>query len=304
MKVTKITMMVGFFVLPFALMLPALGAEKDAEKVTQGTLDEAAIERELGKAGEAKGEVYKLSWPRTDLSVTVGDVTVKPGLGLSNWIAFTSVSGGAAIYGDLVLTENEVSPVIRELEARGIQITALHNHLIGEVPRVMFLHHWGQGDSATLARNFKAALSKTKTPMTEAKKGETPPEEVGFDPEQFQTQLGQKGTVKHGVLQLSVARPETIKESEVELPPSMGMGTSINVQAAGEGQVAATGDFVMTADEVNRVVQTLEKHGIKVTALHNHLLHGSPNLFFMHFWAHDTAEKVAQGLKTGLNAMK
>jgi biotin operon repressor len=301
MKTTNIIMMTGFMALSFAFMLPARGAEKEAEKAT---LDTVSIEREIGKAGEAKGDLYKLSLPRTDLKVTVDGVSVKPGFALGSWIAFKAVTHGAVAHGDLVLTEQEVAPVVQILEARGIQVTALHNHLIGESPRVMFLHFWGQGEAAGLAQQLKQALSKTKTPISEAKKVATPNEPADFDVEKIQTMLGYTGTVKHGVLHVSVPRSEAVTENGVELPPGMGTATAINIQAAGVNKVASTGDFVMTEQEVNRVAQALTQHGIQIMALHNHLLHDSPNLFFMHFWANDTVEHVAQGLKAGLDAMQ
>lgn len=293
-----------FLVLTVAVTLPGLATGKEPEKEPTGTLDTATIAREIGKAGETQGDVYKISLPRTDLQVTVEGVLLKPGLALGSWIAFKAVGQGAVAHGDLVLGEDEVAPVVRELEEHGVRITALHNHLMHELPRVMFLHFWGQGDAGKLAQQLKQALSNTKTPIGEAKKGETPAVEVGFDPEQIQATLGHKGTVKNGVLHVSVPRPETVTESGVELPPSMGTATAINVQGAGAGKVAATGDFVMSEDEVNHVARALAAHGIQVTALHNHLVHSSPNLFFMHFWANDSAEKVAKGLRAGLDAMK
>ena len=304
MRQVRRTILTAFLMLPFALALPVLASGKEADKATHRTLDTIGIEREIGKAGEATGDVYKVSLPRADLKVTVDGVNVKPGFALGSWIAFKPSAHGAVAHGDLVLTEQEVAPVVQRLEAQGIQLTALHNHLIGESPRVMFLHFWGQGEAAELAQHLKHALSKTKTPISDAKKPEMSREQPGFDAAQIQTELGHTGILKQGVLHVSVPRSDTVTESGVELPSSMGTATTINIQAAGVDKVAATGDFVMTQEEVNRVARVLTQHGIKITALHNHLLHGSPTLFFMHFWAHDTAERVANGLKAGLDVMK
>lgn len=301
---TGFTTITRCLVLTIAITIPGLATGKESEKETKRTRDTVTIAREMGKAGETQGDVYKISLPRTDLQVTVEGVLLKPGLALGSWIAFRPVEQGAVAHGDLVLGEDEVTPVVRELEEHGVRITALHNHLIHELPRVMFLHFWGQGEAGKLAHNLKQALNKTKTPIGEAKKGETPAEEVGFDPEQIQATLGHKGTVKNGVLHVSVPRPQTVRESGVELPPSMGTATAINVQGAGAGKVAATGDFVMSENEVNQVARALAVHGIQVTALHNHLVHSSPTLFFMHFWANESAEKVSNGLRAGLDAMK
>jgi superfamily II DNA helicase RecQ len=274
-------------------------------------LDTMVIEKAIGKAGELKDNVYKVSLPRKDLAVSVNGVKVKPGLALGSWVAFKDTGGQAVVDGDLVLTEDEVTPVFQKLRKEGIEVSALHNHLIGESPRVMFLHIAAKGDPAKLAAGIKAALSLTKTPIDESsgKPGEASAkigseEEAGFNVEQIQETLGHKGHIKGGVLQVSIPRSEHIKMEGVTLPPSMGMATALNFQATDDGKVAATGDFVLTRDEVDRVTKALAENGIAVTALHNHLVHGIPDLYFMHFWANDSAEKVAKGLRAGLDAMK
>lgn len=259
-----------------------------------------AIAKALGRPGQMTGDVYKVSFPRTDLDVSVGGVRVRPGLALGSWAAFRAGANGAAADGDLVLTEGEVNPVISALQQGGFEITALHNHLLHEVPRVMYVHFWGRGDGTTLARGLRNALSRTKTPLAAAATPATQPA-PGFDAAKIQRAIGLKGTVNGGVLSLSRARPEPVAMMGVELPPSMGMATSINIQDAGGGTIAATGDFVLTGDEVNLVAAALRTHGIDVTALHNHMIHGSPELYFMHFWAHDTPDRVAAGLKAALD---
>ena len=309
-QTTKRAASVAFACLFFSSIAAAAEEPEKHEGKAASKLDTTAIDKAIGKSGELKDEVYKISMPRTDLKVTVKDVTLKPGLALGSWVAFKEAGNEAVVDGDLVLTEDEVAPVFDKLRKEGIEVTALHNHLIGETPRVMFLHIAGKGDATRLASHIKAALALTKTPLGESarKQGEvstkTGAEEAGFNAEQIQQVLGHKGTVKGGVLQVSIPRPEPIKMEGVTLPPSMGMATALNFQQAGEGKVAATGDFVMTRDEVNAVTKALAEHGIMVTALHNHLVHGSPDLYFMHFWANDTIEKVAKGLKAGLDAMK
>src|SRR5690349_16509626 len=226
MRSVWIRSLVGMLMFPVALSLPGLVLGKEAETATHGTLDTAGIERAIGKAGEAKGDVYKISLPRTDLQVIVDTIHIKPRLALSSWIAFKPAAHDAVAHGDLVLAEQEVPLVVQGLEANGIRITALHNHLIGESPHVMFLHFWGEGDAADLAQHLRDALSKTKTPMTDAKKPETSTEEAGFDAEQIQSVLGHKGTMKQGVLHVSVPQSEAVMESGVELPPSMGTATA------------------------------------------------------------------------------
>jgi len=270
-------------------------------------LDTTAIDRALGRSGQAMpGDVYRVAFPRTDLNVTVGGVKVKAGFALGSWAAFKSLGVlGAAAHGDLVLTDTEINPVISALQQHTFEITALHNHLINESPSVMYLHFWGKGDAAKLAAGLKDALSKTRTPMgPPAAPVATAGAADDLPADQIQQVIGLKGTVTNGVLGLSQPRPETIQMMGVTLPPSMGMATAINFQSAGGGKVAATGDFVMIADEVNKVARALRQHDIAITALHNHMLHGSPELYFMHFWGEGDATTVAAGLKDALAALK
>ncbi len=265
------------------------------------SLDTAAIDRAIGKAGQLSGDVYKVSFPRTDLHVTVDGVAIKPGLALTGWAAFKAVDAEAVTHGDLALTETEVNPVVGKLRAEHIEVTAIHNHLLGETPRLMYVHFWGRGPAARLASSLEAALALTATPLTDSAVVVANQDLPGAD--QIQQTLGLKGSVKGGVLGLSKPRPEPITMMGVTLPPAMGMATSVNIQAAEPGKVASTGDFVLMGDEVNPVISALRAHGIDVTALHNHMIDGSPDLYFMHFWAHDTPERVAAGLKAGLDAM-
>lgn len=273
------------------------------------SLDTKAIEQAIGKPGEMKDEVYKISLPRKDLSVSLNGVQLKPGFALGSWIAFKQAGHDAVLDGDLVLTEQEVGAVFGKLRMGGIQVSALHNHLIGETPKLMFLHIEGKGEAGKMAMSVKEALRLTGTPMepqmakaTDTAKS-TAGEEHDFDAGIIQKELGH-GKIKDGVLSISVPRPESIKMHGTTLPPSMGMATALNFQSSEGNKVAATGDFVMVSEDVDRVTKALAEHGILITALHNHLVHGSPELYFMHFWADDTAEKVAKGLRAGLDAMK
>ena len=279
----------------------ALTGQPPAGKVP-ATLDTAAIQQALGRAGQSMGAVYRVGFPRTDLKVAVGDVTLRPGFALGGWAAFMAARGGAVTHGDLVLTESEVNPVISALQEHGLEITAVHNHLLHEMPHVMYVHFWGQGDARALAGGLRAALDRTALPPA-ASGGTSVQPAPGFDADLVQKVLGLKGAVNGGVLSMSRPRPERVTMMGVELPPSFGMATAINVQDAGGGKVAATGDFVLLADEVNPVARELRAHGIDVTALHNHMMHGSPELYFMHFWALDTAERAATGLRAAIDAM-
>jgi uncharacterized protein DUF1259 len=267
-----------------------------------GAGDWSAVDRAIGRSGKAQpGEVQRYSFPRSDLHVTVAGIAVKPALALGSWVAFKrgGGSGGEAMaMGDLVLTEAEVPAVVTKLQAGGIQQTALHNHLQHETPRVMYLHIEGRGNPVRLAEVIHAALATTKTPAT------APPVQAGppfpLDTAALARALRRSGTVTGGVYQVSVPRAEPIRAEGMELPPAMGVATAINFQPTGGGKAAVTGDFVLTAEEVNPVLRTLEQHGIAVTALHTHMLTEQPRLLFMHFWANDDALRLAQGLRTAL----
>lgn len=268
--------------------------------------DWSAVDRALGRPGKAQpGEVQKYSFPRGDLHVTLGGVIVKPALALGSWVAFKRMggSGGAAMaMGDLVLTEAEVPAVVARLQAGGIQQTALHNHLQHESPRMMYLHIEGRGEPARLAEVIHAALATTKTPAA-APAGQAAAV-FALDTAALARALQRSGTVNGGVYQVSVPRVEPIRAEGVEIPPAMGVATALNFQPTGNGKAAVTGDFVLTAEEVDPVLRALEQEGIAVTALHSHMLTEEPRLLFMHFWANDDALRIARGLRMALEHTK
>ena len=260
------------------------------------------VDRILGRAGtDAPGEVRRYGFPRSDLRVRIGDVSIEPALALGSWAAFHPMSSGGEVVamGDLVLLGPEVNPVARELQSKGLEILAIHNHLIDESPRVLYLHFHGHGEAAALARALRGALEKTKTPLGAPGPPASATAEQQAVLQRFQDALGRKGTMAGRVLQVGVPRRDAIRDAGMDVPPSMGMANSINVQAAAGG-VATTGDFVLIADEVNPVILALQARGIDVTALHSHMLREEPRLFFMHFWGVGEPERIAAGLKDAL----
>ena len=280
-----------------------ISAAAVAQQPASGAGEWAAADQALGRKGAAQpGGVMKYSFPRSDLRVTVNGVEVKPALALGSWLAFKRSGGSAMMMGDLVLAEDEVAPVMRALQHAGVEQTALHNHLLGESPRVMYMHVMGRGDAATLAQAVRGALGETKTPLaTPAAVGA--PAAIDLDTTAVASALGVSGKVNGGVYQVSVPRRERITDHGMEVPPSMGVATAINFQPTGGGKAAITGDFVMTADEVNPVIRALQQNGITVAALHSHMLTESPRLFFMHFWANADAATLAKGLRAALDKM-
>jgi len=260
------------------------------------------VEEALGKAGSLQpGNVFKIGLPRNDLAVTVRGVSINPVLALGSWVAFRKMGSEAVVMGDLVLTEAEVGPVMWSLQESGIEQTALHNHVLDESPRVMYMHIQGHGDAVKLAAAIHRALAYTKTPFnpSAASLKKSPLAVVDFP--QVEKLLGRTGKDNNGVYQFSVARAEKVTDGEMEIPPSMGVATAINFQPTGNGRAAITGDFVLVASEVNPVIHALRENDIAVTAIHSHMLTESPRLFFMHFWANDDALKLARGLRAALD---
>jgi len=247
------------------------------------------------------GNVIKFSFPRSDLTVIVGGVTLKPALALGGWVAFKEAAGGQAMaMGDLVLTEDEVSPVMRALQTGGVEQTAVHNHVLKESPRVMYMHILAQGDPTKIARAIHDALGQSKTPLGPA----SPPSTASaadLDTAGIARALGIAGRLNGAVYQVAVPRSEKIMEMGAEVPPSMGVATAINFQPTGGGKAAITGDFVLRGSEVNPVIRALRENGIEVTAVHSHMLDEEPRLFFMHFWANDDAVQLARGLRAALD---
>jgi|ERR1041384_302604 biotin operon repressor len=274
----------------------AVGTTNEAVNVQQ--LNTKAIDQIIGRSGELKGDVYKIGLPRTDLEVTAYGEPIKPGLALGSWMAFKRTGDHAIVMGDLVLLESEITPVLSKLEDSGIEISAIHNHVLNEQPRIMYMHYMGHGDEENLARAMKGALSLSGTPMGPAPAAS--PAASTFDWSKVQEVLGVKGNERAGVLQVGVPRKEKITMSDgTEVPAFMGTATAINFQPTSKG-VAITGDFVMVASEVNPVIRELRKAGIQITALHSHMLDESPRLFFMHFWANDQPVKLARALRAAL----
>src|SRR6185437_823489 len=263
-------------------------------------IDWTKVDQAIGRKGTDKpGGVHKFSFPRSDLEVTVDDVPIKPALALGGWVAFAPSGSGAMFMGDLVLTDTEISPVMQRLIADGLEISAIHNHLLRTSVPVFYMHVGGHGDPVKLAETIRAALALSKTPVSAPASASTAGPE--FDTAALDKTLGYKGKANGTVYQFAVPRAESISEGGMAIPPAMGTATSINFQSTGDGKAAITGDFVLLGSEVNPVLRALREHGIEVTALHSHMIDDSPHLFFMHFWANDNAQKLAKGVRAALD---
>jgi Domain of Unknown Function (DUF1259) len=260
------------------------------------------VDEAIGRSAAVSGDVHRYGFPRTDLTVTLDGVPIRPALALGGWTAFKPVHGGAMVMGDLVLLETEINPVMAKLIENGIDITAVHNHVLRANPATFYMHISGHGDPVKLATAIRAGLAESKTPLTPSAPSANPPA-IDLDTAQLDQIIGAKGQPNGGVYQFGVPRRDPISENGMQITPAgpLGVATAINFQPTGGGKAAITGDFVLTADEVNPVIKALRSNGIEVTAVHSHMLKEQPRLFFLHFWANDDAVKLAKGLRSALD---
>jgi Domain of Unknown Function (DUF1259) len=273
-----------------------------ATVATAQEIDWQKVDDAFGRKPAISGDVHRYGFPRTDLTVTLDGVTIKPALALGGWVAFKPAHDGAMIMGDLVLLETEINPVMLKLIEGGLEITAVHNHLLRANPATFYMHVGGHGDPAKMATVIRDALSASKTPLA-TPAAASPPPAVELDTAQLDQLIGVKGQSNGGVYQFGVPRRDPIMEGGMQIAPvgPMGVATAINFQPTGGGKAAITGDFILAGDEVNPVIKALRANGIDVTAVHSHMLDEQPRLFFLHFWANDDALKLARGLRAALD---
>jgi hypothetical protein len=274
-----------------------IGGAAKAQEIDWKKVDEA-----LGRSAAVSGDVHRYGFPRSDLTVTLDGVTIRPALALGGWTAFKPAHGGAMVMGDLVLLETEINPVMAKLIENGIEITAVHNHVLRANPATFYVHIGGHCDPVKLATAIRTGLAASKTPLTASPPPASQPA-IDLDTAQLDEIIGAKGQANGGVYQFGVPRRDPVSENGMQLAPAgpMGVATAINFQPTGSRKAAITGDFVLTADEVNEVVKALRSNGIEVTAIHSHMLTEQPRLIFLHFWANDDALQLARGLRAALD---
>jgi len=261
--------------------------------------DWAQVGQALGKSGSVQaGGVYRVGFPRTDLEVSLDGVALRTGFAFGGWVAFQPMGDQAMVMGDLVLTQEEITPVMRKLVDGGLQITAVHNHLLRAQPMTLYMHIEGHGDAVALAHAIHDGLAMSKTPFAPPPGTSQP---ANIDMLGIDHILGFRGKDNGGIYQFGIPRAQPVTEQGMALPPPMGSAIGINFQPTGFNTAAITGDFVLTAQEVNPVIGALKTGGIEVTALHSHMLQEEPRLFFMHFWANGDTLKLARGLRAALD---
>ncbi|GAB3691182.1 DUF1259 domain-containing protein [Nocardiopsis sp. NPDC006832] len=276
-------------------------SEALVEPATTQAQDWAQVADALGREGQLSDDtVYRVGFPRSDLDVTSRGVQIGAGFALGSYAAFTRYEDGTTMMmGDLVVTEEELPGVTDALQDNGIDQTAVHQHLLDHEPAVWWTHFHAHGqDAAALARGVDEALEATATPR-EAQDG--PSQELDLDTAAVDEAMGTQGRAQGGVYKFSFARTGQVTSGDHVLPSGMGVATVINFQPTGGGKAAVNGDFVMTADEVQGVIQALREGGIDIVALHNHALNDQPRLFYMHFWANDDAATLARALRNAVD---
>lgn len=262
----------------------------------------AAVDQALGRPGAAQPDgVRRYSFPRSDLTVQLDGVTIKPALALGGWLAFQPMGSNAVVVmGDLVLTPEEVNPVMSALLNGGVRVTAVHNHLLRATPQTIYMHVWGKGDPTRLAATLHGALAQSHTPLT-APGAPPPPLALDLDTAGLDHSMGKEGKTNGGVYQFTFPRSEKIMDDGMAEGASMGTGTGINFQPLGGGRAATTGDFVLLASEVDPVMRALRAGNIEVTALHSHMIGETPTIYFMHFWGVGPAMQLATSLKAAVD---
>jgi hypothetical protein len=280
------------FCTSLVISLPAHAADIDWKKV------DAA----LGKTATVSGEVHRYGLPRSDLHVTLDGVAIKPALALGGWVAFAPMHGQAMVMGDLVLLDTEITPVMTKLMDSGLEITAIHNHILRASPATFYMHVAGHGEPEKMAASLRAALSsESKTPFDPPATTAAAAPSLDLDTAKIDEAMGAKGTVNGGVYQFGIPRREPATEGGMPVTTALGGANAINFQPTGGGKAAITGDFLVTGNEVNPLIRALRAGDIEVTAIHSHMLDEQPRMFFIHFWANDDALKLARNVRTALD---
>jgi len=305
--------MKNFKILVFSLLMAVIGLPSlalaqhqnmasSSAKQNLKPLDIPAMEKALGMKGEEKNGEFKVTVPQHDLNVEVDGFAIIPPMGLGSWAAFTPAMDGAMVMGDIVVTEDDLGPVQKEVIRQGLTVTAIHNHFVRNTPQVMYMHIGGQGESADLARKVKAVFDKVQENRgADPSKGNKKEVQNTLDTKQIESILGHKGNMNAGVYKVTIGRPDIqLTEHGTQVSTFLGFNTWASWQGTPE-KAAVAGDFTMLASEVEGVVKALIENDIEVVALHNHMVQEEPRIFFLHYWGVGNAEKLANGLKAALD---
>jgi hypothetical protein len=278
------------------------GNDKSTAGQPERSLDIAKIESVLGMKGTEKNGEYKVTVPQNDLNVVVDSFKIIPPMGLGSWAAFTASPGGAMVMGDIVVTETDLKQVQAEVIGQGLTVTAIHNHFLRDKPHVMYMHIGGMGSEEKLAQGVKSIFEKVKEVRGHNPSDGSKDEVTNtLDTNALDNLLGSKGEMSRGVFKHTIARPDVdLKDHSTSVSSFAGFNTWAAWQGT-PGHAAVAGDFAMLESEVAPVIKALVENGIEVVAVHNHMVHEEPRIFFLHYWGVGTVDKLANGLKAALD---
>jgi hypothetical protein len=276
----------------------ALAGPVPAQQTPTTTWDSVA--RILQTAPAPQTGYIRYNFPRRDITLRLGDVTVAPAMALGTWAGFSGPPNSATMMGDIVLLGAELKPVLAELARQGIAVSAIHNHLSGESPQITYAHFHADGKALDLATRLDRVLALTAVPRPVAAAGAAP---LTVDTARVFRALGQSGRASGAVAQLSwVLVPGKVTMHGKTVVPALGYGTPINIQMVDTQRAVATGDFSVLASRVDPVLDALASHGITGTAVHTHLVGETPKIYYIHFWADGPLDDVLSGLRAALDA--
>lgn len=265
-------------------------------------LDIQQIEQITGMKGAEKNGEYKITVPQNDLNIMVDGFKIIPAMGLGSWIAFTPCADSVMMMGDIILSETDLAPVQREVIAQGLSITAIHNHFVRNRPNVMYMHIDGFGNVRKVSSMAKAIFDKVKEVRGKDPKSAKADSVINtLNIPALDAIIGSKGELSKGVYKYTIGRPDvSLREHGVPISTFMGFNTWAAWQGTPE-KAAVAGDFTMLENEVAPVIKALVESGIEVVAVHNHMVHEEPKVFFLHYWGVGPAEQLAKGLRTALD---
>jgi hypothetical protein len=273
-------------------MIPALSSAQTAP-------DFREVKQILGVTGQMQEGAFVVPFPRSDIKVTIHGESIPTAFGFGSWTAWKNMGSETMVMGDLVLLEKEINPVISALAEADINVTALHNHFLGEKPRIMYMHIHGLGQMGALARGIRKALDRTATPRSRPVATNAFP---ALDTKKIEQIIGHSGHAGGGIFKMTVGRPG-VRTHGMELTSSMGLNSWVAFIGTDE-RAHVAGDIAMLANEVNPVIRALRKHGIRILAVHNHMLDEEPRIFFLHYWGTGKAENLARAFRDALGQLK
>src|SRR6187200_2112885 len=262
----------------------------------------------LGKQGDFKDNVLKVNIPRNDVKVTVAGVATPTPFGFGGWVAMTKGDGGEQVLmGDLVLLQDEVSPVMSALLDNGFDVTALHNHFFWDEPRMVYMHVHGHGTAAELAQKLKPVFAligkSTGNSASAAPAPAAAPAQNALNTAKLVEIVGTQGEQNGAVYKFTLGRSDL---KVVEMGATINARMGLNTWAAFTGtdeKAAVAGDVAMLESEVTSVLKALRKNGLDVVAIHHHMTADRPMIIFLHYWGTGPADKLATGFKAAVNEL-